>query len=100
MICVAGLGELERVIVRACAGISDKGIQGSGHTVYTHIDQFCLTLHRCSGKLGTICMLGGHHMLHKIATISLLLYSYYIVNGLWVLLGAHAYTRYQTVFLA
>ena len=42
--CVAGLGELERVIVRACAGISDKGIQGSVHTVYTHIDQICLTL--------------------------------------------------------
>lgn len=92
--CVAGLGELERVIVRACAGISDKGIQGSIHTVYTHIRPILFDITDALENLALYTCVGGHHMLHKFATISLFLLSssYHVLNGLWVLLvfvGAH-----------
>lgn len=74
LMCVAGLGELEKVIARACAGISDRGIQRSVYTVFnvTHITNCIEMALRKNWHYACIC---GHHMLPKFATVFLLLLS-------------------------
>ena len=61
------------------------------HCVYTHL---CFDVIDALENLALYACVGGRHMLHKFATISLFLLSssYYVVNCLWVLLvfvGAH-----------
>ena len=99
--CVAGLGELERVIVRACAGISDKGIQGSVHTVYTHIRPILFDITDALENLALYTCVGVHHMLHKFVTISFIkqLPCFKWFMGSVGLCGC-TYTRCPTSFLA
>ena len=102
--CVAGLGELERVIVRACAGISDKGIQGSVHTVYTHIRPILFDIIDALEDLALYACVGVHHMLHKFCNYFSISFIKQLPCFKWFMgsigLCGCTYTRCPTSFLA
>lgn len=76
-----------------CRHIWQRYSRKCTHCVYTHRPNL-FDITDALEDLALYACVGGHHMLHKFATISLFLLSssYHVLNGLWVLLvfvGAH-----------